>query len=80
VWTPQYEGSVSEVWAYLRKQRRRAVVAYNILTHELIECGGFGRVTVASGWPCMAETCRKRKTNYNINDILGNLNVILMTF
>jgi hypothetical protein len=79
-WTPQYEGSVSEVWAYILKQRRRAVVAYNILTYELIECGGFNRLTVASGWPCMAETCRNSKIKCDYNDVLGNLNVIVMTF
>jgi hypothetical protein len=39
-WPPQYEGSVSEVWAYILKRRRHATVARNILTYELIQCGG----------------------------------------
>jgi hypothetical protein len=45
-WTPQYEGSVSEVWAYVLK-RRRAIVACNIVTHELIQFGSFNHLTVA---------------------------------
>jgi hypothetical protein len=28
-WTPQYEGSVSEAWAYILKRRRNAIVACN---------------------------------------------------
>jgi hypothetical protein len=30
-WTPQHEGSVSEAWAYIPKQRRHAIIAYNIV-------------------------------------------------
>jgi hypothetical protein len=44
-WMPQYESSVSEEWGYILKQRRREVIACNILTHELIQCGGFNTVT-----------------------------------
>jgi hypothetical protein len=79
-WTPQYEGSVSEVWAYILTQRRRATVAYNILTYELILCGSLNQLTVASGWPYRAETCRNSKIKCDFNYILRNLNVSVMTF
>jgi hypothetical protein len=68
VWMPQYESSMSEVWAYILKQRRCAVVACN-MTYELIQCGGFNRLTVAWGWPYRAETCHNSKIKCDCNDI-----------
>jgi hypothetical protein len=59
--TNNYSASVSEVWSYILKQWRSAVVARNILTYELIQCGGFSQLTVARGWPYRAETCRNSK-------------------
>jgi hypothetical protein len=48
-WTPQYGSSVSEVWAYILKQQRRAVIISNtrILTYELMQCGDFDQFAVA---------------------------------
>jgi hypothetical protein len=65
--------------AYILKQRWHAVTC-NILTYELMQCGDFNQLTVPWGWPYRAETCRNSKIKCDFNDILGNLNVIVMTF
>jgi hypothetical protein len=68
---PQYEGSMSEVWAHILKRRRHAIVAHNILTYELIEGASFNGLTVAWWWPYRAETCRNSEIKCDFNDILG---------
>jgi hypothetical protein len=72
-WTPQYEGGVGEVWAYILKWRRSTVIACNILTYELMQCGGFSQLTVAWGWHYRAETRRNSEIKFDFNDVLGNL-------
>jgi hypothetical protein len=45
-WMPKYENGMSEVWVYFLKQKQRAVVACNILTCELIQCGSFSQMAL----------------------------------
>jgi hypothetical protein len=73
------EHSVDEARADILKQRRHAMIAYNILTYELIVYGGFNRLTVSWGWPYSAETCRNSKIKCDFTEILRNLKVIVRT-